>query len=201
MASLLFRRCSLMLAAVSVLGLGACSRPQDKPVVPPSEAAGTIWLNEGVVLYMPDQVMKARIKVEDLSPYMRAVETAAKAVVEAQTGQKGTSGMLLLGLRPEGQSKAWVVTGEPPMAQPVADAMIAAAEAVPAPPVSEGTVLVGIQFHAFGGGTAPVSSGPPIPRDWYSHFSKHGGLLDDGLMDKVWPQAVVAQNTVEEAAR
>ncbi|NIJ27604.1 hypothetical protein [Brevundimonas terrae] len=201
MASLLFRRCSLMLAAVSVLALGACSRPQDKPVAPPSEAAGTIWLNEGVVLYMPDQIMKARIKVEDLSPYMRAVESAAKTVVEAQTGQKGTSGMLLLALRPEGQSKAWVVTGEPPMAQPVADAMIAATEAVPAPPVNEGTVLVGIQFHAFGGGTAPVSSGPPIPRDWYSHFSKHGGLLDDALMDKVWPQAAVAQNEAEEPAQ
>lgn len=201
MASFLFRRCSLVLVTASVLALGACGRPQDQPTTPPSEAAGTIWLNEGVVLYMPDPVMKARIKIEDMSPYMKSVEAAAKAVVEAQSGQKGTSGMLLIGLRPDGQSKAWIVTGEPPMAQPVADAMIAAAEAVPAPPVNEGTVLVGIQFHAFGGGTAPVSSGPPIPRDWYSHFSKHGGLLDDALMDKVWPQDTAGQNAPKETVQ
>lgn len=194
MASSLIRIPSLkvlaVLALAPVLALSACGRPQQKPVTPPAEAAGTTWLNEGVVLYMPDHIMKERIRVEDLSPYMKKVDEAAKAVIEAQTGQKGTSGMLLVALRPKGQSKAWVVTGEPPMAQPVADAMIGAAEAVPVPPVNAETVLVGIQFHAFGGGTAPVSAGPPIPREWYSHFSKHGGLLDDALLEKVWPKEV-----------
>lgn len=188
MALSLFRRCSLVLAAASVLALGACGRTQDQPSAPPSEAAGTIWLNDGVVLYMPDQVMKARIKVEDLSPYMKQVDEAAKAVIEAQTGQKGTTGMLLVAMRPGGLSKSWIVTGEPKMEQTVADAVIAAVEAVPVPPVQEETVLVGIKFHAFGGGAEPASSGPPIPVGWYTHFSKHGGLLDDELMSKVWPK-------------
>ncbi len=191
MVSLLFRRGSLVLAAVSVLALGACGRTQEQPSAPPSEAADTVWLNDGVVLYMPDPVMKARIRVEDLSPYMRQVDEAAKAVIEARSGQKGSTGMLLVAMRPAGQSKAWIVTGEPQMDQAVADAVIAAVEAVPAPPVKEETVLVGIKFHAFGGGTEPVSAGPPIPVGWYTHFSKHGGLLDDELMSKVWPKETV----------
>ena len=194
MASSLLRVPSLKLLAVlalaPALALTACSRPKEQPVAPPAEAAGTVWLNGGVVLYMPDNIMKARIKIEDLSPYMKSVDEAAKAVVEAQEGQKGASGMLLVAMRPQGQSKAWVVTGEPQMDQRVADAMVTAAEAVPAPTVIEETVLVGIKFHAFGGGTAPVSAGPPIPIGWYSHFSQHGGLLDDALLEKVWPKEV-----------
>lgn len=185
-----FLKTLAVLAVVPVLALSACSRPKDQPVAPPAEAAGTVWLNDGVVLYMPDNIMKARIKVDDLSPYMKSVDEAVKAVVEVQVGQKGSSGMLLVAIRPQGQSKAWVVTGEPQMDQTIADAMIVAAESVPAPPVIEETVLVGIKFHAFGGGTAPVSAGPPIPVGWYSHFSKHGGLLDDALLEKVWPKEV-----------
>lgn len=188
MALSLFRTASLILLVPAVLALSACNRKPAEPTPPPAEAAGTTWLNDGVVLYMPDPVMKARIKVEDLSPYMQSVDQAAKAVVEAQSGQTGTSGMLLVAMRPGGQSKAWVVTGEPQMDTQVADAMVLAAEAVPAPVVNEETVLVGIKFHAFGGGTLPVSAGPPIPIGWYAHFSEHGGLLDDELMSKVWPK-------------
>lgn len=188
MALSLFRTLSLMLLAPAVLTLSACKAPEAKPVPAPAEAAGTTWMNEGVVLYMPDKVMKARIKVEDMAPYMKAVDLASQRVIEAQEAQDGTSGMLLVAMRPGAQSKAWVVTGEPPMTPQVSEAMIAAAEAVPVPPITTGTVLVGIKFHAFGGGQEPVSAGPPIPRDWYDHFSKDGGVLDDALMEKVWPK-------------
>lgn len=192
MALFLSRTPSLKVLAVVValpaLMLAACDRGSKPPASAPAAAQDTVWLNDGVVLYMPDPVMKARIAVSDLSPYMQAVDAAAVAVVEAQQGQAGTSGMLLVAMRPGGQSKAWVVTGQPPMSDTVSAALVAAAEAVPVPKVNEETVLVGIKFHAFGGGTEPVSAGPPIPRDWYSHFSKHGGLLDDELMSKVWPK-------------
>lgn len=188
MALSLYRTLSLIAVVPAVLALSACNRGEQKPVAPLAEAVGTTWLNDGVVLYMPDHIMKERIKVEDLSPYMKKVDEAAQGVVQSQTGQKGTSGMLLVAMRPGGQSKAWVVTGEPAMEQSIADAVVVAAEAVPAPAVNAETVLVGIKFHAFGGGQAPVSAGPPIPVGWYAHFSKHGGLLDDELMSKVWPK-------------
>lgn len=177
-----------LMAVLPMVALSACNRKPAEPVKAPVEAQGTIWMNDGVVLYMPDKVMKERIKVEDLSSYMSAVDGAVSQVLKARAGEAGSSGMLLLAIRPNGLSKAWVVTGEPPMSAQTSAAMIAAAEAVPAPKVNSDTVLVGIQFHAFGGGQAPVSAGPPIPRDWYSHFSKHGGLLDDALLAKVWPQ-------------
>ena len=188
LASSLFRTLALVVLAPAVVALSGCNRKPAEPTPASVAAENTPWLNEGVVLYMPDKVMKERIAVSDLSPYMSAVDAAASAVIEANTGQAGSSGMLLVAIRPNGLSKAWVVTGEPPMNEKISDAMVAAAEAVPAPKVNSDTVLVGIQFKAFGGGQAPVSAGPPIPRDWYSHFSKHGGLLDDALLAKVWPQ-------------
>lgn len=183
-----FRKLSLICLLPAALSVAACKVPDAKPVPPPSEAEGTTWLKEEVILYMPDKVMKARIKVEDLSPYMTAVDKAAEQVVLAKKTGVGASGMLLIAMRPGGQSKAWVVTGEPPLDQAIADEMITAAEAVPVPTINEETVLMGIQFHAFGGGVAPVSAGPPIPRDWYAHFGKDGGVLDDALLAKVWPK-------------
>lgn len=177
-----------LMAVLPAASLSACNRKPAEPTPAPAVAQGTTWLNEGVVLYMPDKVMKERIAVADLSPYMNAVDVAVANVVEANAGQPGSSGMVLVAMRPGDLSKAWVVTGEPPMDAALSAAMVEAAEAVPAPKVNADTVLVGIKFHAFGGGAAPVSAGPPIPRDWYSHFSKHGGLLDDALLAKVWPQ-------------
>jgi hypothetical protein len=185
----LLRKFLLVSLLPAALTLTACKVPDAKPVPPPSEAEGTTWLNSDVVLYMPDRIMKARIRVEDLSPYMKAVDKAAEQVVLAAPKEAGSSGMLLIAMRPNGQSRAWVVTGKPEMSQALADQMIAAAEAVPVPAIKEETVLMGINFHAFGGGVAPVSAGPPIPRDWYSHFSKDGGVLDDALLAKVWPQS------------
>lgn len=188
MALSLSRKISIALLLPAALSLAACKVPDAKPVPPPSEAQGTTWLKDEVVLYMPDKVMKARIEVADLSPYMTAVDKAAEQVVLAAPKQAGSSGMLLIAMRPNGQSKAWVVTGKPEMSQALTDQMIAAAEAVPVPAIKEETVLMGINFHAFGGGVAPVSAGPPIPRDWYAHFGKDGGVLDDALLAKVWPK-------------
>ena len=65
--------------------------------------------------------------------------------------------------------------------------MVKAVEAVPAPAVREGPILVGVGFDAWGGGPPPAGASPPIPRDWYAQFSKDGGRLDDAFMARVWP--------------
>jgi hypothetical protein len=67
------------------------------------------------------------------------------------------------------------------------EAIVAAAGAVPAPSVRQGPILVGLQFDAWGGGAQPEGAVAPIPRDWYAHFSKDGGVLDDAFMARVWP--------------
>ena len=175
-----------IMAAVAVGALAACTpRRADAPA--PAEAPADVWVRKKVVLYLPDRVMKERVAVADLSPYLAAVDEAVAAAAEAQPIQPGASGMMLLMVKPGERSRAWVVTGEPAMKPDVVAALTGAAGAVPAPSVRQGPILVGLQFDAWGGGAQPEGAVAPIPRDWYAHFSEDGGVLDDALMAKVWP--------------
>lgn len=169
--------------SLSPLGLAACDRGAE---VAPAEAAEA-WVGKDVVLYLPDPVMKARVEVSALSPYVNAAATAAEGAVAAAPVQPGASGMLLLMVKPGGRAKAWVVTGEPAPSAATVAAVVKAVEAVPAPAVREGPVLVGVGFDVWGGGAPPAGASPPIPRDWYAYFAKDGGRLDDAFMARVWP--------------
>ncbi|NWE50860.1 hypothetical protein [Brevundimonas sp. P7753] len=173
-----------IMAGLAVMGLAACNR-EPSPVA--AEAPAEAWVGKDVVLYLPDPVMKARVEVSALSPYVNAAAIAAEGAVRAAPVQPGASGMLLLMVKPGGQAKAWVVTGDPAPSAETISAMIKAVEAVPAPAVREGPILVGVGFEAWGGGAPPAGASPPIPRDWYSYFSKDGGQLDDAFMARVWP--------------
>ena len=173
-----------IMALAAVMALAACNQ---EPSPAPAEAPAEAWRGKDVVLYLPDPVMKARVEVPALSPYVNAATLAAEGAVRAAPVQPGASGMLLLMVKPGGRAKAWVVTGEPaPSAETVA-AVVKAVEAVPAPAVREGPILVGVGFEAWGGGAPPAGASPPIPRDWYSYFPKDGGRLDDAFMARVWP--------------
>lgn len=173
-----------IMALVAVLGLAACNR---EPAPVAAEAPAEAFVGKDVVLYLPDPVMKARVEVSALSPYVNAAATAAEGAVAAGPVQPGASGMLLLMVKPGGRAKAWVVTGDPALKPETVAAMVKAVEAIPAPAVREGPVLVGVGFDAWGGGAPPTGASPPIPRDWYAYFAKDGGRLDDAFMARVWP--------------
>ena len=174
---------SIMALAV-VMGLAACNR-EPAPLV--AKAPAEAFVGKDVVLYLPDPVMKARVEVSALSPYVNAASVAAEGTVRAAPVQPGASGMLLLMVKPGGRAKAWVVTGEPAPKPETVAAVVKAVEAVPAPAVREGPILVGVGFEAWGGGAPPAGASPPIPRDWYAYFAKDGGRLDDAFMARVWP--------------
>ena len=174
------------LAAFSLsLGLAACDRGGDR--APGAEAPAEAWRGKEVVLYLPDPVMKARVEVSALTPYVNAATAAAEGAIRAAPAQPGASGMLLLMVKPDGRTKAWVVTGDPAPSPETVLAVVEAVEAVPAPAVREGPILVGVGFDAWGGGAPPAGASPPIPRDWYGYFAKDGGRLDDAFMARVWP--------------
>jgi len=87
------------LAAFSLsLGLAACDRGADR--APVAEAPAEAWVGKDVVLYLPDPVMKARVEVSALSPYVNAATLAAEGAVRAAPVQPGASGMLLLMVKP-----------------------------------------------------------------------------------------------------
>ncbi|QTC87126.1 hypothetical protein [Brevundimonas pondensis] len=61
------------------LGLAACDRGGD--VAPAAEAPAEAWVGKDVVLYLPDPVMKARVEVSALSPYVNAATAAAEGAI------------------------------------------------------------------------------------------------------------------------
>ncbi|WP_392354356.1 hypothetical protein V8F63_02030 [Brevundimonas sp. LF-1] len=142
------------MSVAAIAALAACT-PRGGETPPPAEASAPAWVRKQVVLYLPDRLMKARIEISDLSPYLLRVEEAVSAAATAQPTQAGASGMMLLMVKPGERSRAWIVTGEPPMQPEVVAALTAAAEAVPAPKVRQGPILVGLQFDAWGGGARP----------------------------------------------
>ena len=177
-----------ILVGLAAFSLSACDGGGDRPAAPPEAGApAEAWVRKDVVLYLPDHVMKTRADAATLSPYLQAAGAAAEAAVRAAPVQPGASGMLLVMVKPGERARAWVVTGEPAPSPETVAAVVKAVEAVPAPAVREGPILVGVGFEAWGGGATPAGAQPPIPRDWYAHFSKDGGRLDDAFMARVWP--------------
>lgn len=173
--------------AVAAVGAFAACTPRGADAPAPAEAPADVWVRKKVVLYLPDRVIKERVEIADLSPYLTAVDEAVASAAREQPTQAGASGMMLLMVKPGERSRAWIVTGEPPMKPDVVTVLTGAAEAVPAPLVRQGPILVGLQFDAWGGGAQPEGAVAPIPRDWYAHFSEDGGVLDDDFMARVWP--------------
>ena len=75
------KKAASIMAVLAVMALAACNRgePASAPVEAPAEA----WVGKDVVLYLPDPVMKARVEVAALSPYVNAATRAAEGAVRA----------------------------------------------------------------------------------------------------------------------
>ncbi|MBI2249184.1 MAG: hypothetical protein HYU61_04870, partial [Brevundimonas diminuta] len=74
------------MAVAAVGALAACSQGEAPA---PAEASAQAWVRKKVVLYLPDRVMKERVAVADLSPYLAAVDEAVADAAEAQPIQPG----------------------------------------------------------------------------------------------------------------
>lgn len=175
-------------ALACALALSACDRtpPQLKGPSAEEQAAAPAWEQEDVWLYMPDHIVKQRIDEKALTPYMDQVTTAAAHILETAPREAGSSNMLLVMIKPGQRAKSWIVSSKPELSPDRVQAITQAADAIAAPTVNGGPVLVGVRFKAFGGGEPLVGDRPPIPQDWYQYFGNKG-LLDDAFMARVWP--------------
>ncbi|WP_297799288.1 hypothetical protein [uncultured Brevundimonas sp.] len=175
-------------ALACVFALSACDRtpPQMKGPSPEEQAAAPAWEKEDVWLYMPDHIIKQRIDEKALTPYMDQVTAAAEAALKAAPREAGSSNMLLVMIKPGQRAKSWIVSSKPELSPEKVEGVTAAVNAIAAPAVNGGPVLVGVRFKAYGGGEPLISERPPIPKDWYQYFGDKG-LLDDAFMARVWP--------------
>ncbi|MEQ1820576.1 MAG: hypothetical protein ABL871_18390 [Terricaulis sp.] len=140
-----------------------------------------------LTLYLPPEITEARLPdPQVLATYTQALTDAANETLAARPPHIGTSGTLIVVVKPGSRSRAWVVTGGEGLPHEMVSAAESALQAVPAPSVS-GPIMLGIMFDAWGGGTPPANMPYPLPQEWIEALPPEGGQIDDALIMRVWP--------------
>lgn len=140
---------------------------------------------QAIVLLQPEQVIAARVSgAQALADYLQAVQAAASRAVAAAPEQRAAGGFLVIAVKPERLSNAWLDI-RPALPAEVEAAVIQAMRAVPPPAVREGPVVMAICVSIWNG-TAPTQ-GLPSPIEWQRAVSLAGQPLETGdLVERIW---------------
>lgn len=172
---------ALPLAVASCADRAASSTEDIRPV------SENVLVLTSLTLYLPPEITEARLPdPQVLATYTRALTDAANETLASRPPHVGTSGTLIVVVKPGNRSRAWVVTGDESLHPGMASAVEAALETQPAPTVT-GPIMLGIMFDAWGGGPPPANMPYPLPQQWIDALPPEGGQIDDALIARVWP--------------
>ena len=149
----------------------------------PAFAEKPAYQLESLMLLQPEFVLEQRASAEDLSNYIKAVRTAAEAVVAEEKGQHPASGYIVLAVRPGGRSKVWL--DFTPALPPALDARLAAALGAVVPfQARKGVVVFAINSSLWG---APAAQRPPAPAEWTKAMEGTSDPMEIGeLVERIW---------------
>jgi hypothetical protein len=159
------------------------------PLHPPANPAGVpkpapdLFSTHAIVLYQPNDVLVNRLgNAAPMAFYIKQVEGSLNGLLASQPAEAGFSAALVIGIKPGGGTRAWLV-GDVPEA--LANQITTTTMAVPSFQVRNGPVAVAIEFSAWGGG-ATFPPGPPVPPEWLQ--GAHGPQqLPDDAFARIWP--------------
>jgi hypothetical protein len=138
---------------------------------------------QSITLLQPEEIVGQRLPagVPSLAGYIQAVNAAVAAKLASGTAPPPAGIALIVAIRPNGTSNAWIgATSAVPAA--THDAIIAAARSVKPPAVTGGTVVFAIDA-SLSGGAAPGGSGMPLPPEWHDGAS---ATEVTALVDSIW---------------
>jgi len=137
-----------------------------------------------VQLMQPENVVDERTDAQTLAAYIQRVESAAREAIRAVPGAS-RNGYLVLAARASGRSRVWI-DFNPSDASDAA--IINAVEALAAPAVSHGTVLIAIGLQVRG--AAPPARRSPSPAAWREAMhGREGSFSVEQVVDIVWPMS------------
>ena len=134
-----------------------------------------------VILLQPDATMKARVPdLDRFADYIRALQREARVPGPAAAA----SGFVVIALRPDGSSRAWLDFDEPLNAG-VSTMLVQRLRALPVPAVQGGPVVFALKVGLWGG--KPSARVAPSPRQWRDAAARAGHALEPGeLVEKIW---------------
>jgi hypothetical protein len=176
-------------AAILALALGACEGPAaaDGPALAQTPAPAG-WRMSSVTLYLPDSVFEERISSADLADYIKRLRAEAAAAFASRSIGPGASGAVVFIIQPDGQSRLWLVSGEPAVDAAISEVVIRRLETVPAPRPKGGPVAAALIFDLWGGGAPPPGMPMPLPESWRRLIPEGGMRMDDDFLDKAWKE-------------
>lgn len=162
-------------------GVGGCGETGA-----PSAEVRADWTMTSITLYLPDFIVGERVPVPELAAYIERLKVEAADAFANQTATAGVTGTIIFIVQSDGQSRVWIVSGEPALDAAVSNIIAARLANVPTPRVSGGPVAVGLNFDAWGGGAPPSGMPMPIPESWRRLIPEGGVRMDDDFLAKVW---------------
>lgn len=153
-------------------------------------AAGPYQMRS-VVLYQPNAMLVARLGPGgpmQLANYIGRINAGLSGVFAKAAVQPGLTAALVVGVKPGGAVRSWIVA-RPDTIDPALAAQIQAAAAAATPiAVQNGPLVFAIVFNAWGGG-APITDAQhpvPMPPEW-TQGASGPELVPDGVFARIWP--------------
>lgn len=138
----------------------------------------------GLMLLQPERIIEARVSVAQLAPYLKQVDEAAVGAIKSAETVPPSGGFVVVAIRPGGQSKIWL-DFTPALPKRLAEKLLTVTQAVPAPAVRGGSVVLAMKY-SIGGAPAPAQA-LPSPAEWSAAAKAAGRALEIGdLVDRVW---------------
>lgn len=166
------------------------TRIQVAPVASAPAPAGPFQVT-GAVLYQPNAMLVARLGTDGARPlamYLRQISAAMAQVIAAAPARPGVSAALVVGVKPDGAVRTWLVAPAGAFSPELAEQLQTAAEAVPPMEVQNGPIAFAVEFNAWGGG-APITDARhpvPMPQEWMQGAPPGPELVPDGVFARIW---------------
>jgi hypothetical protein len=157
---------------------------------PPPASAGPYQV-QGVVLYEMPPVLVARLGPDSrpFRAYIAQLDAALAPVFAAAPPQPGLTAAIVIGLKPGGAVRSWLVDRPGAIPPALAGAIRSTVQAVPPPKVQAGPIAFAIRFTAWGGGAPITDAAHPVPYPTAWEPAPPDGIahMPDVVFARIWP--------------
>jgi hypothetical protein len=140
---------------------------------------------QSIMFLQPDFVLSERVDVDDLSNYIKSINSAAEISLANIESPNPTAGFIVTAVRPNGQSKVWF-DFSPELPSAMANQLRSSMESVTPFKAQVGVVVFAINVTLWG---APATDRKgPWPLEWKEAMKGRTDPMETGdLVDLVWP--------------
>lgn len=140
---------------------------------------------QNLMLLQPDFVLSERVQAEDLSNYIKTINSATRTSLAGTVNPAPAAGFIVVAVRPGRQSKVWL-DFSPALPLVVATQLRSSLERVVPFEAKDGVVVFAINATMWG--AAATERQGPWPAEWQEAMKDADDAVEIGdLVDRVWP--------------